>query len=150
MPKFIHNSRFSGGSSKPFRRDDRRSFDAPREMFDARCGKCGDMTQVPFRPNGKKPIFCRNCFTPDTDRGSRDRFPKRDSRPERAPFARPVADPRIDEILRELKNLRQSVEALTAISERSERATLLTAEVQKHVPATKPKKTPVKKKSSKK
>ncbi len=33
-----------------------------KEMFDAVCSKCGKSCQVPFRPNGKKPIFCSNCF----------------------------------------------------------------------------------------
>src|SRR3989344_4778340 len=36
--------------------------DRPREMFDATCSSCGNACQVPFRPTGEKPVFCRDCF----------------------------------------------------------------------------------------
>ena len=35
---------------------------APRQMYDTVCSACGVETQVPFMPNGSKPIFCRDCF----------------------------------------------------------------------------------------
>ncbi|WP_373531672.1 CxxC-x17-CxxC domain-containing protein [Vampirovibrio sp.] len=35
---------------------------APREMFDAVCAGCGVQTQVPFKPNGSKPVYCKECF----------------------------------------------------------------------------------------
>lgn len=35
---------------------------APRELFDAVCAACGTSTQVPFRPNGTKPVYCGDCF----------------------------------------------------------------------------------------
>jgi len=31
-------------------------------MFDAICAKCGANCQVPFRPNGRKEVFCSKCF----------------------------------------------------------------------------------------
>jgi CxxC-x17-CxxC domain-containing protein len=34
----------------------------PREMFDAVCSACGVSTQVPFKPTGAKPVYCRECF----------------------------------------------------------------------------------------
>jgi CxxC-x17-CxxC domain-containing protein len=34
----------------------------PREMFSATCASCGREAQVPFRPNGTKPVYCRDCF----------------------------------------------------------------------------------------
>jgi CxxC-x17-CxxC domain-containing protein len=34
----------------------------PRELFDAVCAACGIQTQVPFKPNGQKPVYCRACF----------------------------------------------------------------------------------------
>jgi CxxC-x17-CxxC domain-containing protein len=34
----------------------------PREMFDAVCATCGINTQVPFQPNGTKPVYCRDCY----------------------------------------------------------------------------------------
>ncbi len=39
------------------RRDDR-----PREMFDAKCGDCGNDCQVPFKPKEDRPVYCRECF----------------------------------------------------------------------------------------
>jgi CxxC-x17-CxxC domain-containing protein len=34
----------------------------PREMFDATCARCGNETQVPFRPTGARPVYCSDCF----------------------------------------------------------------------------------------
>jgi CxxC-x17-CxxC domain-containing protein len=34
----------------------------PREMFSATCSNCGREAQVPFRPNGSKPVYCSDCF----------------------------------------------------------------------------------------
>ena len=33
-----------------------------RQMFDAVCSDCGQSCQVPFQPNGEKPVYCRPCF----------------------------------------------------------------------------------------
>lgn len=35
----------------------------PREMFSATCSSCGREAQVPFRPNGMKPVYCSDCFS---------------------------------------------------------------------------------------
>lgn len=35
---------------------------APRQMYDAVCASCGTQTQVPFQPNGSKPVYCRECY----------------------------------------------------------------------------------------
>lgn len=40
-----------GGSGRP-----------QREMYDAICAECGAKTQVPFRPSGDRPVYCRDCF----------------------------------------------------------------------------------------
>ena len=32
------------------------------ELFDVTCDKCGKACQVPFKPTGGKPIYCRDCF----------------------------------------------------------------------------------------
>ncbi|MEB3198678.1 MAG: CxxC-x17-CxxC domain-containing protein [Candidatus Sericytochromatia bacterium] len=41
---------FGGGPSRP------------REMHEAVCATCGTLTQVPFKPTGARPVYCRNCF----------------------------------------------------------------------------------------
>jgi CxxC-x17-CxxC domain-containing protein len=33
-----------------------------RQMYSAICSACGVETQVPFKPNGSKPVYCRDCF----------------------------------------------------------------------------------------
>ena len=33
-----------------------------REMFSAVCAECGAETEVPFRPSGNRPVYCRDCF----------------------------------------------------------------------------------------
>jgi len=33
-----------------------------REMFPATCASCGQSTMVPFKPNGEKPVYCKDCF----------------------------------------------------------------------------------------
>lgn len=32
------------------------------ELHSATCSQCGQPCEVPFKPNGKKPVFCRDCF----------------------------------------------------------------------------------------
>ena len=39
-----------------------------REMHEAVCASCGVTTQVPFRPSGDRPVYCRDCFTKNNDR----------------------------------------------------------------------------------
>jgi CxxC-x17-CxxC domain-containing protein len=33
-----------------------------RQMYSAICANCGQETQVPFKPSGEKPVYCRECF----------------------------------------------------------------------------------------
>ncbi len=34
----------------------------PKQMHPAVCGRCGQMTEVPFLPRGSRPVFCSECF----------------------------------------------------------------------------------------
>jgi len=46
-------------------RDDRsggRFGGAPREMHKATCADCGKECEVPFKPDGSKPVYCRDCY----------------------------------------------------------------------------------------
>lgn len=38
------------------------SFGRETELFPATCADCGKQCEVPFKPNGKKPVLCKNCF----------------------------------------------------------------------------------------
>lgn len=35
------------------------------ELFPATCNNCGNACEVPFKPNGRKPVYCRDCFKKD-------------------------------------------------------------------------------------
>ena len=35
---------------------------APAERFQPPWPSCHTVCEVPFRPNGKKPVYCRDCF----------------------------------------------------------------------------------------
>ncbi len=51
-------NKFGGGRnfSKP-----RSSSERP-DMHKATCSTCGKICEVPFRPTGSKPVYCRDCF----------------------------------------------------------------------------------------
>jgi CxxC-x17-CxxC domain-containing protein len=34
----------------------------PRQLYDVTCASCGVATQVPFKPDGRKPVYCRECY----------------------------------------------------------------------------------------
>ena len=53
---FKRDQRPQGGRNFE-RRDDR-----PQTMFKTICSDCGKECEVPFKPNGSKPVFCRDCF----------------------------------------------------------------------------------------
>jgi CxxC-x17-CxxC domain-containing protein len=36
--------------------------EAAFQKFDAVCSNCGKRCQVPFRPDGEKPVYCKDCF----------------------------------------------------------------------------------------
>jgi len=31
-------------------------------MYDAICSSCGKETEVPFKPDGERPIYCKECY----------------------------------------------------------------------------------------
>jgi len=39
----------------------RRDF-GPREMHKIKCSECGKDAEVPFKPRGDLPVYCRDCF----------------------------------------------------------------------------------------
>ncbi len=140
MPDFKKNFR-SGNARPSFSRGGQgfaprgRSFEK-KELFDAECNKCHKATQVPFRPNGKKPVYCRDCFTPDTG-SERQRTPRFERRPAfRSADTAPVRiekDSRIDDVLHRLDAIERTLEKLTAMLEDASRKEALTSEVRKHM-----------------
>ncbi len=77
--------RFGGGDRGGFGRSS--GGDRPM-MHEATCSACGNSCQVPFRPNGRKPIFCSACFEKQGGGASNERTfdkPRFSSREDRAP-----------------------------------------------------------------
>ncbi len=46
---------FRGGGGGGFSR-------GPREMHKAVCSECGKECEVPFKPSGDRPVYCKDCF----------------------------------------------------------------------------------------
>ncbi|MGB4076148.1 MAG: CxxC-x17-CxxC domain-containing protein [Minisyncoccia bacterium] len=90
---------------KPFTKGGSRFGGSTKTMHKAECSKCGDVCEVPFRPNGKKPVFCSNCFVKDETSGPRER---REFSP-RPSYERPSPPPRDDRALHELKTELESI-----------------------------------------
>ena len=73
-------SQSSGRSSEP-RQFSKPSFQRPdheRSLHKAICADCGNECEVPFRPTGERPVYCRECFSDHKDDSSsfRDRHNK--------------------------------------------------------------------------
>lgn len=89
-----NDRKFGGGG---FGRRDDRGFDrGEKEMFKATCASCGNGCEVPFKPNGSRPIYCRECFKKDGDGASQpmrfDRAPSRFDREEKQMHKATCAD----------------------------------------------------------
>ena len=35
----------------------------PREMHKATCAECHKECEVPFKPSGDRPVYCKECFS---------------------------------------------------------------------------------------
>ena len=33
-----------------------------RQLYSVKCSKCGKQTEVPFKPSGDRPVYCRDCY----------------------------------------------------------------------------------------
>ena len=34
----------------------------PREMHKVTCADCGNEAEVPFKPDGERPVYCQECY----------------------------------------------------------------------------------------
>jgi CxxC-x17-CxxC domain-containing protein len=41
----------------------------PREMHKATCADCKKECEVPFKPTGDRPVYCKECFSKRKDSG---------------------------------------------------------------------------------
>jgi CxxC-x17-CxxC domain-containing protein len=67
---------FSKQGSSNSSRFERRDYNKPRfqdkRMFEATCDKCGKRFELPFRPTGEKPVYCKDCFDRGGNTGSKN------------------------------------------------------------------------------
>ena len=35
-----------------------------RKMYKVDCSQCGEVTEVPFKPDGERPVYCKKCYKP--------------------------------------------------------------------------------------
>ena len=35
----------------------------PKEMFKTTCAECHKECEVPFKPSGDRPVYCKECFS---------------------------------------------------------------------------------------
>ena len=33
-----------------------------RQLYSVKCANCGKQTEVPFKPSGGRPVYCRDCY----------------------------------------------------------------------------------------
>ncbi len=63
------SSKFRERGHSRFERDSESSFE--KQMHTVTCDKCGERCQVPFRPTGDKPVYCRDCFRKSDNQDSK-------------------------------------------------------------------------------
>jgi CxxC-x17-CxxC domain-containing protein len=87
-----------------------------REMHKVTCADCGKETEVPFKPDGSRPVYCRECYAKRKgtsggkeryNRGSYSGREKR-ARPERT---NPMIMDLIEEIRADVKAIKEKVGA---------------------------------------
>lgn len=111
----------SGGDWKSKKTFEKKPYD--NTMHSATCSGCGKECQVPFKPNGKKPVFCSACFIREEktgDRGERGErseggssFYEKKSAYQSRPHARPDSRPSLNGITSEqFKQLNAKLDAI--------------------------------------
>ncbi|HTK05014.1 MAG TPA: CxxC-x17-CxxC domain-containing protein [Candidatus Eisenbacteria bacterium] len=131
MKPFKRDGRFStgkkfGGGSFARRAPSAGGFgggEFAKPLFKSTCAECGQQCEVPFRPNGSKPVLCHSCFKKDGGGFSKPSFGDRRPSYGRAPAAGGSQDTaklelqiagletKIDRILREIEAMKEGKEA---------------------------------------
>ena len=85
------------------------------ELYPAVCSKCGKACEVPFRPNGRKPVYCRDCFSAERGAPNRDFAPR--------PFEAPSGgDAEIAALKRQVAAMNVKIDTMLRILEGAPRA----------------------------
>lgn len=81
-----------------------------KPMFPATCATCGTSCEVPFKPNGRKPVLCSFCFKKEgpSDRPSFGGDRERPMRSERPTYSAPGEG----NIAAQLKDINDKLDAI--------------------------------------
>lgn len=93
----------------------------PMELHQAICADCGKSCEVPFKPNGRKPVYCKDCFARNEGGGESGSRPARDFNVTPKPFFKAPApagnDKRIDDLKVQLDSVNYKLEKLIKMLE---------------------------------
>ena len=120
-PSFGGKSFNKGGDFK------KKSFNSDRGevvMSKATCSECSNICEVPFKPNGERPVFCSNCFMSKRDgtfnndrderKGNVREISRRDSRDEKPTYSAPANNnsTEVAEMKKQITNLNTKIDSL--------------------------------------
>lgn len=116
---------FGGGSRGGFNKGGGKGgFGDKKEMFQATCATCSKPCEVPFRPTGERPVYCRDCFrnmrdeSPTHMMGDRDNAPRSyQNKPAFQPAkpAAPANDRRIDDLKKQIEVLSSKLDSVLSL-----------------------------------
>jgi CxxC-x17-CxxC domain-containing protein len=116
-----------GGDWKDKKSFTKKPFD--NSMHSATCSGCGNECQVPFKPNGKKPVFCSACYIREEKpegrsegRGDKSSFYDKKPAYQSRPHARPDSQSSLNGITTEqYKTLNAKLDAIMKMLRGDER-----------------------------
>jgi len=118
MNNFNQRGKFAGEGKKRFEGRDTRKV---TEMHNATCAGCSKACQVPFKPNGMKPVFCKDCFEKNGGQVTKREFGPKPYSPNArsfAPDSRAFSAPeKNNEQTKLLEALNQKLDKLISIAE---------------------------------
>lgn len=87
----------------------------PVSLHQATCASCGKTCEVPFKPNGRKPVYCKDCFSRDggnADTRNNSPRPSFNDRGHDRPAQQPAAAPKSDAFEKEIASLNKKIDGL--------------------------------------
>lgn len=87
-------------------------------LHKAECASCGNVCEVPFKPNGRKPVYCSDCFRKEDNGGERSFERKSYAAPsygEKRSFAPAAAACKCRDYSEELEMLNAKLDAVLGI-----------------------------------
>jgi CxxC-x17-CxxC domain-containing protein len=119
MKEFKKGHRKGTYNPLPFKKGPRAGFGSaakresgPLEMHQATCVACHKFCEVPFKPNGKKPVFCRDCFATQESGATTRQYASKPAYAERT-VVRSSIVPRQDDLRSEVQALTIKIDTLT-------------------------------------